>query len=58
MRIRILYKWEDRDQHPRQVVVFAPGRSYTVTRRQGERAISAGKAVEVPVPNRDEAKNQ
>lgn len=55
MWIRVNYRFEDRP-HPRQVVVYAPGRSYSVTRRCGDAAIKAGKAVEIPTPGRDEAK--
>lgn len=57
MWIRVLYRFEDRP-HTRQVVVYAPGRSYSVTRRCGEDAIKAGKAVAIPTPNRVEAKSQ
>lgn len=54
MWIRVKYRFEDRP-HPRQVVVYAPGRAYSVTRRCGEEAIKAGKAVEIPAPTREEA---
>lgn len=56
MWIRVNYRFEDRP-HARQVVVYAPGRAYSVTRRCGDAAIKAGKAVEILTPNRDEAKN-
>lgn len=57
MWIYVKQKFEDRP-HTRQVVVYAPGRSYSVTRRCGEDAIKAGKAVAIPTPSRVEAKNQ
>lgn len=55
MWIRVISRFEDRP-HSRQVVVYAPGRAYSVTRRCGDAAIKAGRAVEIPTPNRDEAK--
>lgn len=55
MWIHVTYRFEDKP-HPRQIVVYAPGRKYLVTRRCGDVAIKAGKAVEVPTPSRDEVK--
>jgi len=46
----------DYDHRPRANVILAylEGQEYSVTRDCGEAAIAAGKAVEIPTPNRGE----
>lgn len=56
MWIEVLARFEDRP-HIRQVVVYKPGTKCSVTRKCGNAAIKAGKAVEIPPPSRDEVKN-
>lgn len=40
--------------HPRQVTVYQLGMKCSVTRRCGDAAIKAGKAIEIKAPSRDE----
>jgi len=49
----------DYDHKPRDNVIlsYAAGGEYSVTHTCGQNAIAAGKAVEIPAPNREEVKD-